>query len=57
MPRYEFFVSVKYTKIIEVEADDKDQAYDIACGTLDREIVEDGDHEFNCEYNGEVQDA
>ena len=30
MPKYEFFVSVKYTKTIEVEADDRDQRLDLS---------------------------
>jgi hypothetical protein len=57
MPKYEFFVSVKYTKAIEVEADDRDQAYNLACEVKDADIINDGDHEFNCEFNGEVQNA
>jgi len=57
MPKYEFFVSVKYTKAIEIEAEDRDAAYDLACETKDADIINDGDHEFNCEYNGEIADA
>ena len=57
MPKYEFFVSVKYTKTIEIEADDRDQAYDLACEVKDADIINDGDHEFNCEFNGEIDDA
>ena len=57
MPRYEFITTVTYCKFITVEADNKDDAYDIACETSNDEIIAVGDHDFNCEYNGEVENV
>ena len=58
MPKYEFLLSVKYTKTIFVEGEDEQVAFDLACETPDFEIVGSGDSGiFDCICEGEVQDA
>ena len=57
MSKYEFLLSVKYTKTIFVEANDEQEAFDLACETPDFEVVGSGDSIFDCVCEGEVQDA
>jgi len=57
MPKYEFLLSVKYTKTIFVEGEDEQVAFDLACETPDFEVVSSGDSIFDCICEGEVQDA
>jgi hypothetical protein len=57
MPKYEFITTVTFCKFVVVEADNKDDAYDLACETKDADIIGEGDHDFNCEYNGEIENA
>jgi hypothetical protein len=57
MPKYEFITSVTYTKFVVVEADSQDAALHIACETRDADIINEGDHGFDCVFNGEVENA
>ena len=55
MPLYEFITSVTFTKFILVEADNQDDAYNIACSSSDDDIINDGDASFECTYNGTIE--
>jgi hypothetical protein len=54
MPKYEFYVSVSYTQLITIEAEDQEKAHDLACETRDADIIDNGDHGFDCVFNGEI---
>ena len=58
MPKYEFLLSLKYTKTVIVEGKDEQEAFDLACETPDYQIVDDGTGGiFDCICEGEVKDA
>lgn len=57
MQKYEFLLTVTYSKTIFVDADDEQDAFDLACETPDFEIVGSGNSSFDCICEGEVQDA
>ena len=54
MPKYEFIVSVRYVKNVVVEADNMEDAHDLACETKDLDIVDECNSEFECSFNGEA---
>jgi hypothetical protein len=58
MPKYEYTLSLKYTKTIVVEAKDEQEAFDLACATPDYQIVDDSTGGiFDAILEGEVEDA
>jgi hypothetical protein len=54
MPKYEFAVSVIYTQFIQIEAEDQEKAFDLACETKDADIMNATTPEFDCVFNGEI---
>jgi hypothetical protein len=58
MPKYEYTLSLKYTKTIVVEAKDEQEAFDLACATPDYQIVDGGAGGiFDAILEGIVEDA
>jgi hypothetical protein len=56
MPKYEFYVSVSYTQLVTIEAEDREKAFDLACETRDADIIDNGDHGFDCVFDREITD-
>ena len=54
MPKYEFYVSVSYTQLITIEAEDQEKAFELACDTRDADIINTTSPEFDCVFNGEI---
>jgi hypothetical protein len=54
MPKYEFYVSVSYTQLVTIEAEDQEKAFELACETKDADIVDKNSPEFDCVFNGEI---
>jgi hypothetical protein len=54
MPKYEFYVSVSYTQLVTIEAEDQEKAFELACETKDADIIGKNSPEFDCVFNGEI---
>ena len=56
MPKYEYYVTTSFTKVIEIEADDKDLSYNKAWNWIEEhDALHNADIDTEITFNGELK--